>query len=186
MYKVIALMGRSGVGKDSVLKEILKIRNDFNRIVSYTTRPKRENEIEGKDYLFISPNRFTQEIYQGNLVECTEFNDWFYGTPYSSLKEDKINIGIFSPDAVDQLCADKNINLEIVLIVCSAKTMLLRQLNREENPDVDEIIRRYKADNRDFDHIEQDFENISIVSNDGRTVKNCAKGVLKALKGKIG
>ena len=40
------------------------------------------------------------------MIEHTSFNDWFYGTSYNSLREDKINIGVFDPYAIRQLIAN--------------------------------------------------------------------------------
>ena len=48
--KILALFGESGAGKDTVLNGLLEENPSFHRIVSCTTRPKRENEIDGKEY----------------------------------------------------------------------------------------------------------------------------------------
>ena len=88
------------------------------------------------------------------MLEATEFNDWYYGTDRESLTIDKINIGVFNPEGVRCLQEDDNIELYVFYVRAAGKQRLLRQLNREENPDVDEIIRRYKTDTQDFSYLE--------------------------------
>lgn len=54
MIKIIALIGESGSGKDTLMKEFLMLHKDCNEIISCTTRPRREGEIDGKNYNFLS------------------------------------------------------------------------------------------------------------------------------------
>jgi guanylate kinase len=150
-YKILALMGPSGSGKDTVLKEVLKKNpKEFNKIINCTTRPMREGEVDGVDYFFISPETFAEQVLNFDMIEATNFNDWFYGTSKSALVSDIINIGVFSPEAVEALLESPDIELMVLELAASDKTRLLRQLNREVNPNVHEIIRRFKADEEDF------------------------------------
>lgn len=157
MYKVICLIGKAGSGKDTLLRRILSLHPDLHEIISYTTRPPRDYEVNGKDYYFISSNDFENLLISGDLVEATRFNDWFYGTGRSVLKEDKINIGVFNPDGVEALLLDKNIEIMVYYIQAEDKTRIMRQLNREEYPDIEEIFRRYKADENDFYNLEFNY-----------------------------
>lgn len=84
------------------------------------------------------------------MLETTSFNNWYYGTSIDSLSDNKVNIGVFNPEGIISLLKDDRIELEIYYITAKGKTRLIRQLNREENPDVDEIIRRYSADEIQF------------------------------------
>lgn len=150
-YKILALMGPSGSGKDTVLKEVLKKNpNDFHKIINCTTRPMREGEVNGVDYFFISPETFAEQVLNFDMIEATNFNDWFYGTSKDALVNNAINIGVFSPEAVEALLESPDIELMVLELAASDKTRLLRQLNREANPNVHEIIRRFKADEEDF------------------------------------
>ena len=150
-YKILALMGPSGSGKDTVLKEVLKKNpKEFNKIINCTTRPMREGEVDGVDYFFVSPETFAEQVLNFDMIEATNFNDWFYGTSKDALVNDAINIGVFSPEAVEALLESSEIELMVLELAASDKTRLLRQLNREANPNVHEIIRRFKADEEDF------------------------------------
>ncbi len=151
MYKIIALCGKSGAGKDSLMIAIFShLEKYLNPIISHTTRPKREKEIADKSYHFVSEDEFLTLIDENKMLETTNFNNWYYGTSIDSLSNDKINIGVFNPDGIMSLLEDDRIELEIYYITAKGKTRLIRQLNREENPDVDEIIRRYDADEIQF------------------------------------
>ena len=151
--KILALCGQSAAGKDTLLQEILKLnRPDIHEIVSCTTRPPREGEVHGKNYYFLTNEEFADKIENGEMLEATVFRDWCYGTSLDSLNPEAINVGVFNIDGIDILIDNPKIDLYVVEVQASAKTRLLRSLNREEHPDVDEIVRRYLADQNDFEH----------------------------------
>ena len=167
MYKIIAIMGEAGTGKDSLMQEILKLKPEFHEIISCTTRPKRQGEVEGVNYYYYTPEQFGDRVLHDEMLECTVFNDWFYGTSYDSVRSDCINIGVFNPTGVESLLARPDVDVKVVRVVAEDKTRLIRQLNREEWPDVREIVRRFNADWMDFDGIEEDFECIKVLNDQG-------------------
>lgn len=148
--KVICLVGKAGTGKDTIVDIVCKLSDKVNRIVSYTSRPQREGEIEGKDYYFITKEEFLQKIVYEEMLEHTQFNGWYYGIGNDCLSNEYINIGVFNPAGLEHLLQYKNIYPILIYIEADNKIRLERQLNREEHPDVEEIIRRYGADNIDF------------------------------------
>ena len=152
MIKVVAIMGKAGSGKDTLLHEIFKNQNqNFKEIISCTTRPPREGERDGVNYHFLNDEQFLNQVRRGEMLEYTEFRKWYYGTSMNNLDVNKINIGVFNPSGVGQLAQAKNVEVLIFEINCSDKERLLRQLNREVSPDVNEIIRRFHTDNEDFE-----------------------------------
>lgn len=158
MYKIIALIGEAGSGKDRILKEVLAAApTAFNEIISCTTRPPREGEVDGINYFFIDAEEFAYKVLNYEMIEATNFNDWFYGTSYDTLRSDVPNIGVFNPDGIRALQGRPDIDLTVYRVSCLDKTRLLRQLNREECPNVDEIIRRYKTDKDDFCDLEFEY-----------------------------
>ena len=62
MYNIIALIGESGSGKDRTLTEVCAAVPSFHKIVGYTTRPIRDNEINGINYYYISKEEFEKKI----------------------------------------------------------------------------------------------------------------------------
>lgn len=162
--KIIALIGKSGAGKDTILKSIVSRYCGINEIISCTTRPPREKEVDGINYYFISKEEFLAKVLNGEMLEATVFNDWCYGTSLDSLKEDTINIGVFSPAGIEALLDNPIIDLKVFYIQVSDKTRLIRQLNRETNPNIEEIFRRYKTDEEDF--LDLDFSYIEVENED--------------------
>ncbi len=84
MKTITLFLGKSGAGKDYLMKQFLKDNPNTHPIVSVTTRPPRPNEINGVDYWFVDDMQF--EVYKltSQLIECreyeTEFGTWKYGT----------------------------------------------------------------------------------------------------------
>lgn len=153
MLKVIAICGKSGAGKDSILREIISQKPEWKEIVSHTTRPRREYEIEGEDYYFVSDKDFQNMCDNGDMLEYTEFNTWHYGTARSSLAPNTINVGVFNPEGLRHLMAYNGLEVIPIYIVADDKVRLKRCLDRELKPDVAEIIRRYGTDEEDFKDI---------------------------------
>ena len=157
-YKVIALVGKAGAGKDSLLDEVLTGnlgKYDLHEIVSYTTREPRQGEIDGFSYHFVDKYTFADMVHDGRMLEYTKFNNWMYGTALDSLSTEKTNIGVFNPAGIISLMNRLDIDLYVIYITATDKERLIRQLTREENPDVREILRRYDADEDDFYLFEQ-------------------------------
>lgn len=149
--KVIAFFGKSASGKDTIQKWIVSQYPDITSgIVSCTTRPKRDYEVNGKDYFFLNDLEFGEKVLNGSMLEAASFNGWFYGTPIEGLQEDKINIGVFNPAGIDALLTDSRLVVLPVYVYASDKTRLLRSLNRENEPNCSEICRRFFADEKDF------------------------------------
>lgn len=85
---LIILSGPSGVGKGTVRKQIIHDKKiDFVYSVSMTTREKREKEIDGVDYYFVSNEEFQKNIDNNNFLEWAEFVGNRYGTPKDKVEE---------------------------------------------------------------------------------------------------
>lgn len=154
-YRILALVGPSGSGKDSLLNALVdKCKDKFHKIINCTTRPIRENEQDGVHYYFLSNEEFAQKVLNFEMIEATNFNDWFYGTLKTKLSNEKINIGVFNPASVSMIMEQQDIEIYPYLIQVSDKERLIRQLQREKDPNIQEIIRRYNADLLDFSDLE--------------------------------
>ena len=181
---IIAIMGKAGSGKDTLLNALMKeeVFKDAFKIISCTTRPIREYEQDGVDYHFLTTTEFTNQILSGEMLEATVFNTWCYGTSLKNLSKDKVNIGVLNPEGVEILRSKKDeVNLTVICIEANDKDTLLRQLNREENPDCHEIVRRFSADEEDFDEDEIEFitPDIFVTNNEGANIKDIATTVVK-------
>jgi guanylate kinase len=164
MYNLVVLMGEAGAGKDSMMQAVLeKLAEkghiaDIHEIVSCTTRPMREGEKHGVNYFYLTNEEFAERVINGQMFESTIFNDWCYGTSVDSVDDSVVNIGVFNPEGIEILSHEPQVDLTVYYICATAKNRLIRQLNREENPDVNEIIRRYKADYEDFYDLEFEYQ----------------------------
>lgn len=78
---LILFSGPSGVGKDTVLDVVLDKDKSLQRSISLTTRYRRENEVDGKDYYFVSIPKFEHMINRGEVLEFARYGRNLYGTP---------------------------------------------------------------------------------------------------------
>lgn len=155
-YKIVALFGEAGAGKDYIQSNLMKTiygKINFHKVISYTTRPPREGERDGVDYFFTSSEEFFSWDLLPTMLEFTNFRDWWYGTSINGLNIDKINIGVFNIKGIDSLLLDDKVDCLPIYIKTYDKIRLLRQLNREEKPNCEEICRRFSTDKEDFKHI---------------------------------
>ena len=150
-YKIIALYGESGSGKDALLREAIRIYGDkIHKIIGSTTRPPREGEEDGVAYHFLTNEEFTKQILNQEMFEAATFRGWCYGTNINDLNKNKINIGVFNTSSLDIILRDSRFEVIPIYIQVSAKERIIRALNREDNPDINEIFRRYQTDTQDF------------------------------------
>ena len=91
--KLIILTGPSGVGKGTVVKEILGKEKNIWLSISATTREPREGEKEGENYYFLKQEKFKEMIKKKLFLEWAQFAGNYYGTPLSSVNE-KIKKGL--------------------------------------------------------------------------------------------
>jgi guanylate kinase len=78
----------SGGGKGTLIKEILRTVENISYSVSFTTRKRREGEIHGKDYFFVSPGEFENLVQQGDFLEYAKVHGNFYGTLHRQVKRE--------------------------------------------------------------------------------------------------
>lgn len=78
---LIVVSGPSGTGKGTICRELLRNNPHLKYSISATTRPPREGEIDGVNYLFITKEKFKSMIVADDLLEWAEVYGNFYGTP---------------------------------------------------------------------------------------------------------
>lgn len=84
---LVVYTGCSGVGKGTIMKEILAKEDDFRLSVSATTRDPRPGEIHGKDYFFVTKEEFEKMIDSDKFLEYATYTDNYYGTPKDAVEE---------------------------------------------------------------------------------------------------
>ncbi|MEG1632526.1 MAG: guanylate kinase [Oscillospiraceae bacterium] len=91
--KLIVISGPSGAGKSTVIGKVMARRSDLCFSVSVTTRPPRDGEMHGRDYFFITRERFAEMADSAELLEYAEYVGNCYGTPRDYV-EDKLASGV--------------------------------------------------------------------------------------------
>lgn len=160
MGKIFCLMGKSSSGKDTIFKEIIKDSSlDLDVIVSYTTRPKRIGETNGIEYYFVSNAELLEYREKGKIIEervyNTVYGDWHYATVDDGrLDFNKSYLLITTLEAYNSLKSYYGENMvKPIYVHVDDATRLERAIEREkqqENPNYEEICRRFLADSRDF------------------------------------
>ena len=164
-YKVVVLFGKCAAGKDIIQNWLIDESPNIKKIVSCTTRPPRDYEVDGVDYHFLNVEEFGIKVLNGSMLEAVEFQGNFYGAAIDELDIDKINIGAFELDGVHALLKDSRLDVLCIYIDATDKTRMLRSLNREQSPDVAKLCKRFLKENEDFDFENFDF-NCMIYDND--------------------
>ena len=85
--KLIVISGPSGAGKSTVVRQAMQGRNDICFSTSVTTRQPRPGEVDGKDYFFITDERFREMVEQDALLEHAEYVAHSYGTPRAFVEQ---------------------------------------------------------------------------------------------------
>ena len=151
MNKVI-IVGKGAAGKDH-MRKVMEGRG-FIYGISYTTRPPREDEIDGQDYYFISKDQFEDGINNCFWYEWVEFNGWYYGTSCKQFKE-QCNLFIMTPKGISHI--DPIDRKECTIIYLNIPTEVRRDRLHNRNMPGDTLARRIDADEKDFIHF-TDFD----------------------------
>lgn len=145
---IYCLIGQSASGKSTIERMLEEM--GFPRIISYTTRPERGNEINGVDYHFIDDNTFQEMDKKGFFSEIATYRDWKYGLSLRGvnyLSNDYIAVvTIHGYNEIARAVGEENVIA--IHINVDERDRLVRLANRGDN--VDEIIRRIHADREDF------------------------------------
>jgi guanylate kinase len=86
MAKVFVITGPSGVGKGTLIKELLKAVPDLELSVSATTRTPREGEVNSRDYHFLTPEEFERRVEEKDFLEFATYSGNRYGTLRSEVE----------------------------------------------------------------------------------------------------
>jgi len=84
---LIVISGPSGVGKDTVLQRMMERQLPFHFVVTATTRAIRPNEVDGKDYIFVTRDQFAEMIEQGELLEHAFVYNDYKGIPRQQVQQ---------------------------------------------------------------------------------------------------
>lgn len=157
---MIVLVGESASGKSSIERYLVD-NYEYNKVISYTTRSPRPNEVDGVDYHFIGIEEFESLREQGFFAETAVYNNWYYGTAKEDCTDDKI--AVLTPHGLRQISKVCGINVTSFYINVPRRDRLIKLLQRGDN--IEEAYRRSLSDVGQFDGIEDEVN--YVIHNDG-------------------
>ena len=176
--KLFVLSGCSGVGKSTVLTQVMASRNDLRFSVSATTRAPRPGEVDGESYYFVTKEKFEEMIAGGEFLEYDAHMDNYYGTPKGQLEE-KLETGSVILDIEPNGAFNvRRTWPEAVLVFIAPPSMaeLERRLRSRGDTGEDQI--RIRLDRAAWE-LEQSKKYDHIVIND--QVEACADEIVKII-----
>jgi guanylate kinase len=156
--KIVILIGRSSTGKSTILNKLVE-KYDYHNAISYTTRPMRQGEIDGRDYFFLHSNDLFDTMFDASVMfEKTEYlvngEIWKYGIGAESFDYDKTNACIVNPHGLKQLLDNELLRDRIIVfeIVADTDTLIERYWERSDKSDKSKIqlVDRLLKDAEDF------------------------------------
>jgi guanylate kinase len=183
--KIFIVLGKSASGKDTVFQKICQKCN-ITPITYYTTRPRRANEVDGKDYFYVTDDYIKEAERQGTLIEKREYNTvnglWTYATINDGqFATDKNSIIVLPPKGYESFVEYFGTNRIVpIFIYVPDGIRLRRSIARDEKqtiPNYLETCRRFLSDAEDFKNftVDESF----VFENDN--VDECVENIIKAM-----
>ena len=177
---IIVISAPSGTGKTTIVRELIKNNENLVASVSYTTRKKRANEIDGKDYNFVSSELFSSMVEEKSILEHAKVFDCFYGTPKQEV-EDNLNKGLNVILEIDWLGAmqikKERPDCLMLFIIPPSKEELMLRLRKRGTDSNNEIRLRFDEALNDLNQYEN-FDNVFI----NEDVKSTVQGITAFIK----
>ena len=164
MANLFIIAAPSGCGKTSLVKALLESSSKLSVSVSHTTRKPRKAEIDGKNYHFVSKERFGEMISNNDFVEFAKVFGNMYGTARSNIKE-KLDASIDIILEIDWQGArqvrENMPNSISIFILPPSKNVLLQRLTDRGQDDEETISKRMKNSESEMSHYDE-FEYLVI------------------------
>lgn len=173
-HLLFLIVGETGSGKDTVVKEL-----NMNPVISYTTRPKRDTETNGKEHYFISDIEMDQLEKSNNIFAWTRIGNIRYcSTIDEVLKKD---IYIINPDGIDSIIHNTVIKTIVIGITAPYETRVERCKNRSDFNSA--FLDRVSAEQNDFDKFKVDTKYDYLINNkDLNTTVKVVKQIIETEK----
>lgn len=160
MGKIYYVMGKSASGKDTIFSKLYEECPRTKKLITYTTRPKRDSEKDGQSYHFVDESVIESYRNQGKLIEMRTYNTVSGPWIYATIDDGSLHLESKNYLIIGTLDSYKKIreyfgakNVVPLFIELSDGIRLQRALNREmmqNKPQYAEMCRRFLADEEDF------------------------------------
>jgi guanylate kinase len=147
--KIIVITAPSGAGKSTIVKKLIEQRPDLEFSVSVTTRAKRESEVVGKDYYFITGPEFQQRVQMDDFIEYEEvYSGQYYGSLKSEVERiwSRRKIVIYDIDVKGAMSIKKKYGNDalVIFIAPPDKETLVRRLTNRNTESPESLKKRIK------------------------------------------
>lgn len=184
---IFYLMGKSSTGKDTIFKELRKACPQLKTIVLYTTRPRREGEIDGQEYYFVDESRLSSLIKADQIIELREYHTIEGIWKYFTVADGQIDLEGNSYMVIGTLESYQRMiqyfdDGKVIPIYVEVEDgeRLARALAREKRqarPGYAEMCRRFLADEEDFSE-----ENLRMIGINKRFYNHNLKHVINEIR----
>lgn len=154
---LIVISGPSGVGKDTVLQRMKERGLPFHFVVTATTRPRRPNEIDGRDYWFVSKEEFARMIEADELIEYAIVYNDYKGIPKQQVREALatgkdvvLRIDVQGAETIRKLAPEAL----LIFITTESEEELVRRLETRKTETVEELKLRIATARKELQRIE--------------------------------
>ncbi len=178
--RLVLFSGPSGVGKDTLLEILMKKKPELRHSVSMTTRKRRENEVDGVDYYFVSREHFEEMIESNDVLEYTQYGVNLYGTPKKPIDDwlDKgetviLKIEVHGAENIKKLYPEDSL---AIFIMPPSVEVLEQRLRLRGTENEEDLLRRMKIATSE---IEKSVSYDYIVINDD--LESAAQEIIKIL-----
>ncbi len=154
---LIVISGPSGVGKDSIVQRMMDRGFPFHFVVTATTREKRENEIDGKDYWFVAKAEFARMIEENELIEYAMVYGDYKGIPMAQVREALasgtdvvMRLDVQGAESVRKLAPEAL----LIFITCENEDELEHRLRERKTETADSLSLRIATARKELSRIE--------------------------------
>lgn len=179
--KLLVISGPSGAGKSTVVFKAIEGRDDVCFSTSATTRAPRPGEVDGREYFFVSFERFQEMVRRDELLEHAEFVSNCYGTPRAYVEE-KLSAGmnvVLDIEVQGARQVKEKMPEAILIFVIPPSLEELERRLRGRGTDTEEAIRGRLARARQ-EYREADFYDYLIVNDDAEAAAGQFRAILEA------
>jgi guanylate kinase len=189
---IYVISGPSGCGKSTLIRRVLAGLEGVRFSVSHTTRAKRESEVEGRDYYFVSQDRFLRLVEKDSFVEWAVVHGAYYGTSRRELTKDRNLDVILDIDVQGAAQVRKKIGTAVSIFVLPPSFRELRKRIEERGLDSAVDIRKRLATARkevrsysSFDYVVVN-DDLEMAGRELESILRCRRVHLAARKKSLG